>query len=211
MADEALRKKRVAVQLGRWAIELLLVFAGVYGAFSLSNYQQNQQDAKRRDQILASLERQLQQGIDSMRSQGVRAEANVAEFGRALAAGEMPLLVPFDFAPDYNPSDMATLLQSGGIALLDPNTLDALRYLESVMRGGLSRSAHYERWSDELIAPNLDQDISFFYDPATKQLRKRFQKYPAMLETVRNLFRDVEAAQTNLLAQIRAERAKAKR
>ena len=122
----------------------------------------------------------------------------------------MPPLVPFDFAPDYNPSDTATLLQSGGIALLDPKTLDALRYLESVMRGGLSRLAHYERWSDELIAPNLDQDISFFYDPAAKQLRKRFQKYPAMLETVRNLFRDVEAAQTNLLAQIRAERGKAK-
>ena len=38
--------------------------------------------------------------------------------------------------------------------------------------------AHYEKLSDELIAPNLDQDISFFYDPATKKLRKRFEKYP---------------------------------
>ena len=29
--------------------------------------------------------------------------------------------------------------------------------------------------SDELIVPNLDQDISFFYDPTTTKLRKRFE------------------------------------
>jgi hypothetical protein len=206
MGDEPIRKSRFAAQLGRWAIELLLVFVGVYGAFSLSNYQQRQQNTKQRDQILASLEQQLREGIDSIRSQRGKAESSTAEFNRALSAGEMPALVWFDFAPDYSSSDTATLLQSGGIALLDVKTLDTLRYLESVMRGGLSRTAHYERWSDELIAPNLDQDISFFYDPSTKQLRKRFQKYPEMLKAVATLFREVETAQVNLLTQIQAER-----
>jgi hypothetical protein len=34
--------------------------------------------------------------------------------------------------------------------------------------------------------PNLNQDISFFYDPATKKLRKQFEIYPEALEaTVR--------------------------
>ena len=83
---------------------------------------------------------------------------------------------------DYNPSDFATLLQSGGVQLLDVETLTALRNDESVIRWGLSRMARYQKLSDELIVPNLDQDISFFYDPATRKLRKRFEIYPEALE-----------------------------
>ena len=52
-------------RVGRWAAELLLVFVGVYAAFWLNNYQQHRQDAERRDQILASLEQQLREGIAS--------------------------------------------------------------------------------------------------------------------------------------------------
>ena len=52
-------------RLGRWAAELVLVFIGVYAAFWLSNFQQRQQDAERRDRILASIERTLREGIES--------------------------------------------------------------------------------------------------------------------------------------------------
>jgi hypothetical protein len=78
------------------------------------------------------------------------------------------LLVERLSTTDYNPGDVATLLQSGGIELLDVKTLTVLRQLESTIRGDLSRLTHFEKLSDELIAPNLDQDISFFYDPTTK-------------------------------------------
>jgi hypothetical protein len=109
---------------------------------------------------------------------------------------------------DYSPSDIATLLQSGGIELLEVKTLMALRDLESVIRGGLMRMKHYEALSDELIAPNLDQDISFFYDPVTKKLRKRFEKYPDMLQATVDFFHELERTQAALLAQIQAERRK---
>ena len=46
--------------------------------------------------------------------------------------------------------------------LLDVKTLTSFRALESVIRAGLSRMAHYEKMSDELIAPNLDQDNLVF-------------------------------------------------
>jgi hypothetical protein len=110
------------------------------------------------------------------------------------------------FVSDYSPSDIATLLQSGGIVLLDVKTLTSLRELESVIRAGLSRMAHYEKLSDELIAPNLDQDISFFYDPATKKLRKRFEKYPDAIQAGANFFHELERTQIDLLKQIQAER-----
>ena len=85
---------------GRWVTELVLVFVGVYAAFWLSNYQQHRQDAQRRDQILASLEEQLREGIDSGRINRARQEREAAEFRRAVDAGEMPPLQPFVFTTD---------------------------------------------------------------------------------------------------------------
>src|SRR2546427_9628243 len=189
-----------------WAAELVLVFVGVYAAFWLNNYQQRQQDAERRDRILASIERTLREGIESGKINRATEERQAAEFQRALDAGEMPPLRPFVFITDYSPGDFATMLQAGGIQLLDLQTLTALRNDESVIRWGLSRMARYQKLSDELIVPNLDQDISFFYDPGTKKLKKRFEIYPEALEERVKLANDLERTHTALLQQIQAER-----
>ncbi len=191
---------------GGWIAELVLVFVGVYAAFWLNSYQQHQQDAQRRDRILASLEQELRKGIESGKIAGAKEERQAAEFQRALDAGEMPPLRPFVFTTDYSPGDIATLLQSGGVESLDVKTLMAVRGLESVIRWGLSDMAHYQKLSDELIVPNLDQDISFFYDPATKKLRKRFEMYPQALEATVKFAHDLERTKTELVKQIQAER-----
>ncbi len=193
-------------RIARWLAELILVFVGVYAAFWLNNYQQHLQEAKRRDQILASLEQTLREGIESGKINGAQEERQAEEFQRALDDGEMPRLHPFVFTTDYTPTDLATLLQSGGIELLDVETLTALRNDESVIRWGLSRMAHYQKLSDELIVPNLDQDISFFYDPTTKKLRKRFEMYPEASQATVKFAHDLERTHTELLKRIQAER-----
>jgi hypothetical protein len=193
-------------RLGRWTAELVLVFIGVYAAFWLSNFQQRQQDAERRDRILASIERTLRRGIDSSKANRVGEEREAAEFRRALNAGEMPALRPFVFITDYTPGDFAIWLQNGGIQLLDLETLNALRRDESVIRWGLARIARYQKLSDELIVPNLDKDISFFYDPGTKKLKKPFEIYPDALDERLRLANDLERTHSDLLKQIQAER-----
>ncbi len=192
---------------GGWVAELVLVFVGVYAAFWLSDYQQHRQDAERRDRILASIERTLREGIESSKiNRAKEQEPAAAEFRRALDAGKMPPLRPFVFITDYSPSDLATMLQSGGVQLLDVQTLKALRNDESVIRWGLARLARYQKLSDELIVPNLDQDISFFYDPTIKKLRKRFEIYPEALQETVNFANDLERTHSELLKQIQAER-----
>ena len=200
------QKRSLLSRVGRWTAELLLVFVGVYGAFWLNNYQQHREDAGRRDQILGSFEQQLREGIESGKINRAKQEQKAAEFRRALDAGEMPPLQPFVFTTDYSPTDWATMLQSGGVQLLDVKTLMAVRYDESVIRWGLSRMAWYQKLSDELIVPNLDQDISFFYDPATKKLRKRFEIYPDALDANVQFANELERTHTELLKQIQAER-----
>jgi hypothetical protein len=98
------------------------------------------------------------------------------------------------------------MLQSGGVELLDVKTLSALRDLESVIRWGLSDIQRYQKLSDELIVPNLDQDTFFFYDPATKKLRKRFGFYPQALEATVKFAHDLDRTKTELVKQIHAER-----
>jgi hypothetical protein len=194
-------------RFGRWAAELLLVFVGVYAAFWLNNYQQHRQDAERRDQILAFIGQTLSEGIESSKINRAREqEPEATEFRRALDAGEMPPLRPFVFITDYSSSDLATMLQSGGVQLLDVQTLRALRKDESVIRWGLQRMARYQKLSDELIVPNLDQDISFFYDPATKKLRRRFEIYPEALDARVRFANELERTHTELLKRIQAER-----
>src|SRR6266705_6752829 len=200
------RKVQFLSRAGRWIAELVLVFVGVYAAFWLNNYQQHQQDAERRDRILASIEQTLREGIESGKLNRATEERQAAEFQRALDAGEMPPLRPFVFITDYSPGDFATMLQAGGIQLLDLETLTALRNDESVIRWGLSRIARYQKLSDELIVPNLDQEISFFYDPATKKLRRRFEMYPEALGARLKFANDLERTHTELLKQIQAER-----
>ena len=200
------RTKTFSGRLARWAAELVLVFIGVYAAFWLNGYQQHQQEAKRRDQILGSIERILREGIEGGRKNTVQEEREAAEFQHALDAGQMPPLQPFVFITDYNAGDLATLLQSGGVELLDVETLTALRNDESVIRWGLSRIARYQKLSDELIVPNLDQDISFFYDPVTRKLRKRFEIYPDALQATVKFAHDLDRTHTELLKRIQAER-----
>ena len=204
--SQTTEKRSRFLHVGGWVAELVLVFVGVYAAFWLNNYQQHQQDAERRDRILASIEKTLREGIESGKINRAEQEREAAEFQRTLDAGEMPPLRPFVFTTDYSPGDFATLLQSGGIQLLDLETRTALRNDESVIRWGLSRMARYQKLSDELIVPNLDQDISFFYDPATKKLRKRFEIYPEALDETVKFASELERTHTELLKRIQAER-----
>jgi hypothetical protein len=199
------QKRSLLSRVGRWTAELLLVFVGVYAAFWLNSYQQHREEAGRRDQILASFEQQLRKGIESGKINRAKQEHKAGEFRRALDDGEMPPLQPFVFITDYSPIDWATMLQSGGVQLLDVQTIMAVRNDESVIRWGLNRMAWYQKLSDELIVPNLDQDISFFYDPATKKLRKRFEIYPDALDANVQFANELEGTHTKLLKRIQAE------
>jgi hypothetical protein len=200
------KRKTFGGRLVRWTAELVLVFIGVYAAFRLNNYQQHEQEAKHRDRILASLERTLREGIASGKVNAVQEERERAKFQRALDAGEMPPLRPYVFTTDYSPGDFAALLQSGGVQLLDVETLTALRNDESVIRWGLSKLQRYQKLSDELIVPNLAQDTSFFYDPATRKLRKPFEMYPEALQATVQFAHDLDRTHTELLKRIQAER-----
>lgn len=195
-------------RVGKWTAEVLLVFIGAYAAFWLNGYQERQRNAQRHDAILASLEQDVRDSIAHSHERAESIGQAAAAFRKRVEAGEMPELAPFVFITDYSPTDVATLLQSGGSELLDPKTLAALHNLESSVRAWLAEMARYEKLSDQLIVPNVEQGQDFFYDPATKKLRKRFGKYPDWIADAARFFSDVERLETELLKQVQLERQK---
>src|SRR6266404_6331861 len=91
-----------------------------------------------------------------------------------------------------------------------------LAYLEQRLQDGIDSAktdganeerqvAEFQRALATGEMPPL-RPFAFFSDPATKKLRKRFEKYPEGLNATVKLFHDMEKTQTDLLKQVQAER-----
>jgi len=203
---QSLKTVNASTRVAHWFAELLLVFIGVYGAFWLNSYQERHREAQRHDRILATLEESVQKSVKRYEAAAAQQDRVAADFRRALNAGEMPPVGMFFFSSGYSATDAAALLQAGGLDLLDPATISAWRNAESIARTGNSEMQQIQTLSNELIAPNLDQDISFFYDPATKRLRKRFASYPDALQAAADFLHNLTSAHQQLLERLHAER-----
>jgi hypothetical protein len=65
--------------------------------------------------------------------------------------------------------------------------------------------AHYQTLSDQLIAPHLGDGRSFFYDTTTKQLRREYAQYPAILKEGSRILHDITEKTDQFVAQLRVE------
>ena len=186
-------------------VELTIVFVGVYAAFALNSHQIHKQEQQRRGQILAYLEKGAAAGAERLKQVTVNYDRNMNQFLDRLAKGEMPEMTPISWASNYNPNENAWLLQAGGLELLDIETIARMRELDTAASTGLATMAHYQTLSDQLIAPHLGEGRSFFYDPTTRQLRKEYAQYPAILEEGSRILHDISQKTDQLVAQLRVE------
>jgi hypothetical protein len=106
----------------RHAMDLLIVFVGVYAAFLLNRYDTYRRDEQRRLQILDSLEHEVSGNVRDFKNDLAEVEPELADFKRDLADGKMPHFGIVMTNPSYDASDDATLLQAGGLELLDVRT-----------------------------------------------------------------------------------------
>lgn len=164
------------------SVELVIVFVGVYAAFLLNAHQNREQDRQRRSQILAYLQHRARASDEDLKKVTAAYDEQLHEFLTELAKGDMPEVQPLSWATDYNANDTAWLLQAGGMGLLNIETLARIKDVDSAQSSGWSLMAHYQQLSDQLIAPHLGEERDYFYDPATKQLRKQYAKYPDILK-----------------------------
>ncbi len=186
-------------------IELIIVFLGVYAAFALNARQIHKQEQQRQGQILSYLEKGAMAGAEKLKQTTANYDRNTNLFLDQLAKDEMPEITAISWASDYNPNESAWLLQAGGLELLDIETVARMKEVDSAARTGIATMAHAQQLSDQLIVPHLGEGRSFFYDPATKQLRREYAQYPEILKEGSRVLHELSEKTNQLVAQLRAE------
>ena len=185
--------------------ELIIVFIGVYAAFILSAHQSHEQERQRRGQILALLAKGAAATAASLKQTTLDYDRRMNEFVTGLAKGEMPEVTAISWATTYNPDERNWLLQAGGLELLDIETIVRLKEVDAVARTGFATMAHYQQISDQLIVPHVGEGRTFFYDPATKQLRADYAQNPEMLKEGSRVLHELGEKTDRLAAQLRTE------
>ncbi len=183
--------------------DLLVVFFGVYAAFLLNRFESDHRDTQRRGQILDALEREVSANFEEMKQGLAGGEAEVAAFDRKLAAGEMPSLAISYNNSSYSPSDDATLLQAGGVDVLDVQTLDEVRKVNELRREFAASMRNQFELELTILGTHETGD---FYDRETKQLKNHYAWYPVVLHHLIDDARTLLNGEEELLALIRSKR-----
>ncbi len=188
-------------------IELLIVFVGVYAAFSLDRWNDGREAERQREQILLALLRNVEVYLGELRE--VSEEFELQHYGPFIEAyenGEMPSLEAIPMGGSGLSSDFwSAMLQAGGLEVLDIETIGHIESYYTVLRFAVGRITAFDEVMTTQLAPNLDNGLDEFYDTDKRRLRKRYEWYPRMLTETNRQLKRVSDAANSLVAQLQGE------
>jgi hypothetical protein len=187
-------------------LELVMVFIGVYAAFYLNGFQLRQEQRQRQRQLIIYLEKEA-----ATRAKGDHDAARALAQKRAglvarIEEGAMPELESIDWTRLCDIADFNSLLQAGGLDVLNLRTVARIREVETISRTGHAVMANYQDLTNQLIVLHAGQSRDYFYDPETKQLRRQFVIYLESLQGGAHLLQQLSEADDRLLAELTNER-----
>lgn len=118
--------KKYSQAVLKYLIELLIVFAGVYGAFLLSEYKENRQKAERRGQIYDALLREISGVSKDAHQSGKGLSRMKAFYDSLMAEKEMPPLKPFADPIAFRPHIWEATIQSDGLVLMKVSSIEKI-------------------------------------------------------------------------------------
>lgn len=117
------RWAKIRSALPKVALDLFIVFAGVYAAFALENYRAGREQQHRREAVCHALDRELRQMAESQ-GPALQKEmtTELAAWDRAMARGERPIPPTFRISGAERPPTGVwdAAVASNGVDLIDP-------------------------------------------------------------------------------------------
>ena len=159
----------------RLVLELLVVFAGVYGASALANYQHERELERRRDQVRRALVEEIRSIVGEARAGAQGMGRELAQFDAALAQKQyIPLRA--GIGPKTVGTHMWTAtLQSGGLELFDVTTVYRLSKFYSELNQGLAKLEQMRDLSERMLLPVAEAGPEEFYDLKAGTVRPKYQ------------------------------------
>ena len=169
--------KKYSQSLLRYLIELLIVFAGVYGAFLLSEYKENRQKDERKNQIYGALLREISSVSTDAQHIGTELSKYKAIYDSLIAERKMPRLGSFTNPILFTPHVWEATIQSDGLSLLEVSTIEKLSEFYGYTQHLVTLIEEFRGRTESFILFNYDKDKYEFYDLKTKQLRPKYSWY----------------------------------
>lgn len=148
---------------GQVALQLAIVFVGVYAAFALAQVQAERDQDARRGALRAALAEELGVVAEQGRK-GAPEFAQLRQYVAAIDGGMRPPLQPLDTNIPFSPDVWEATLASGGLELLDPALVIRLSTFYSSVRHLMHQIDQNDEATRALLLPNLDRPPSEFYD-----------------------------------------------
>lgn len=184
MKKTASRFKKYSQSLLRYLIELLIVFAGVYGAFVLSEYKENRQKNERKNQIYEALLREINSVSRDAQHIGTELSKYKAKLDSLIAEKKMPRLGSFTNPIVFTPHVWEATIQSDGLSLLEVSTIEKLSEFYGYNQHLVKLIEEFRGRTESFILFNYDKSKSEFYDLKTKRLRLKYSWYLSDLEQI---------------------------
>ena len=195
------RSVRGFTKKSSWLVaELLLVFLGMYGAFLLERKQDEEEDLLRKRQILQALVDEFENYESELSDASHQLDEGYGiPFFKAYSSGEKPFPAPIPFGGmgSVNTGIWQAMLQSGGIEVLEVEVIQSVQGFFKKLQDLLDLYSRFERLSESMILPEMDQPVVFFYETEGSELRDKYKWYVNSLFTVGMSLRELcEQAKT---------------
>jgi hypothetical protein len=191
----------------RLASELVIIFAGVYGAFWVERYRQDVEDRERATTILEALGRE----IENISREGPFVRDAMASaltaFDSATAAGTQPPPAFYREPGAETPSISVwqATVASGGVNLLDPELFYDLAAFYNRVESFSQRYLRYNQTTEQEVSPRIPLGAQAFYDASSGELGPLFAVHIDQLRTLLSEAREIIDRADALLASVRAE------
>jgi len=192
--------KNLGAKFGWLVAEVVLVFLGMYGAFVLERMHDDDMDLLRKRQILQALVDEFENYEEELSSASSSLDEGYGiPFFTAYSSGEKPFPrpIPFGGMGSVNTGIWEAMLQSGGIEVLEVELIQGVQGFFKKLQDLLDLYSRFERLSESMILPEMDQSVVFFYEPEGSELRDKYKWYVNSLFTVGMSLRELsEQAKT---------------
>jgi hypothetical protein len=184
-----------------WLVaEVVLVFLGMYGAFLLERMHDEEMDLLRKKQILQALVDEFENYEEELSSASHSLDEGYGiPFFTAYSSGEKPFPspIPFGGMGSVNTGIWEAMLQSGGIEVLEVEMIQEVQGFFKKLQDLLDLYSRFERLTENLILPMMDESVEYFYESNSTELRNKYKWYVNSLFTVGMTLRELSAQAGN--------------
>lgn len=157
--------------------ELLVVFLGVYGAFWVDNYRDQQDKTERTAAVVSVLIKDLNDLVEVGGGFTDFIEAGLRTWDEARLRGETPPPFIFrTFGADVPPLTTWEVVRQAQLAeLIEPDLLFELGFFYNELSGVGDRFVRYTEFTESEVLPQLKAGSAGFYNEAGDRLLPRFE------------------------------------